>query len=304
MKRTLVSLIAWLALPLISSAQETQRPPALSELLEDRSGTLTRTAEFWLGKRGGDALFYFPTHDVPATPKDWGYRFDEVTFTSIDGTKLHGWFVPTKAKKPLGTVVFSHGNAGSLGYHLGFGLWFVPAGYNVFFYDYRGFGKSAGKPERLKMNDDVQAAFSYVKTRRDVDAKRLVSFGYSIGGAQSLSSLGDKPVPGVRAVITEGAFSSYQEMANIIAGKFGYNMTSDEGSPRDYVAKIAPLPLLMVHGKDDQVVPISQARSLFAAAKEPKLLWEVPKGTHGDTLYRNQGEYRKKVLAWLARVMK
>lgn len=303
--RAIVAIFAWsMVMASRVMAEDAARPPVLEELLNDRTGMLTHTAESILGKRGGDALFYFPTHDVPATPAQWGYRFDDVTFPSVDGTKLHGWFVRAQAKKPKGTVVFSHGNAGSLGHHIGYGIWFVPAGYNVFFYDYRGFGKSAGTPERRRMIDDVQAAFAYVKTRRDVDAKRLVSFGYSLGGAQSLTALGEKPVPGVRAVITEGAFYSYREMANIMAGKFGHNMTTDDFSPRDSIAKISPLPVLLVHGKDDAVVPVTQARSLFAAAKEPKQLWEVPKGGHGDTLFRNHGEYRQKVLEWLGRVMK
>lgn len=293
-----------LAFSFAGAAEEMSALTTLQRILEDKNGALSKTAQSFLGKDGGNSLFYFPTHDAPGTPKSWGYRYEDVTFRSADGTRLHGWFVPAGIRKPKGTVVFSHGNAGSLGHHLGFALWFVPEGYNVFFYDYRGFGQSQGDPDRAKMHEDVRAAFDYVKTRKDVNPQRLVSFGHSLGGAQSLATLGTKSIPGVKAVITEGAFASYRDMAGVVAGNVGRNITTDEWSPRDLVAKISPLPLLIVHGVNDAVVPLSQAKILYAAANKPKLLWEVPDATHGDALYRNNGEYRKKVVTWLASVMK
>ena len=86
----------------------------------------------------------------------------------------------------------------------------------------------------------------------------------------------------------------------VIAGKVGGNLVTDEGAPKDSVMKIAPVPLLIVHGTNDEVVPVAQGRQLFAAAAGPKTLFEVKGGHHGDSLTRNDGAYRKKVLAWLA----
>lgn len=268
----------------------------------DHNQALTRLAEALLGRNGGNQLFYFPTHDVPATPKDWGFQFEEVRFRSKDGTALHGWFVPVQGKlkgKAKATVVFSHGNAGSIGHHLGFHLWLVDAGYNVLTYDYRGFGKSAGRVDRRGMLDDVRAAFDYVTIRSDVDPGRLVSMGHSLGGAKSLVALAEAPVRGLRAVVTDAAFASYQAMARQFVGEVGGNLVSDEWAPKDSVAKIAPLPLLIVHGTDDEVVPFAQGRQLFEAAQQPKTMFEVKGGRHGDSLLRNQGAYRLKLLQWL-----
>jgi fermentation-respiration switch protein FrsA (DUF1100 family) len=264
---------------------------------------LARLAEAMLGKHGGNQLFYFPTHDVPATPQDWGFRFEDVRFKSKDGTALHGWFVPAQGKSAataMGTVVFSHGNAGSVGHHLGFNLWLADAGYNVLTYDYRGFGKSGGKVDRRGMVDDVRAAFDYVAERADVDPGRLVSMGHSLGGAKSLVAITERPVKGLRAVITDAAFASYQAMARRIGGDVGARLVSDEWAPKDSVAKLAPLPLLIVHGTNDEVVPFSQGKELFEAARQPKTMFVVKGGHHGDSLVRNDGAYRKKLLEWLA----
>ena len=265
---------------------------------------LSRLAEALLGKHGGNQLFYFPTHDVPATPKDWGLKYEDVNFQSKDGTHLHGWFLPAQHKPAKATVVFSHGNTGSIGHHLGFVMWFAEAGYNVLTYDYRGFGQSGGTVDRRGMLDDVRAAFDYVSKRPDVNAGRLVSYGHSLGGAKSLAALGEAPVKGLRAVITDAAFSSYLAMAQTMAGQLGANLVTDEWAPKDAIRKISPVPLLIVHGTKDELVPVAQGRLLFKTAGEPKTLFEVKDGHHGDSLVCNHGAYRKKLLAWLDATLK
>ncbi len=261
---------------------------------------LSKLAQMLAGKKGGNHLFYLPTHDVPATPAKWGYKFENVAFTSADGTPLHGWFMPAKGRRAKGTIVFSHGNAGSVGHHLGFTMWLIEGGYNVMMYDYRGFGKSGGEVDRRGMINDVKAAFSYIGTRKDIDATKIVSFGHSLGGAKSITALGESPpVPGLRAIVIDGTFSSYQAMARVVAGQLGADLVTDELSPIGFVAKLPQVPFLVVHGKRDEVVPFSQGQSLFETAHEPKTLFAVDDGTHGGSLFQNGGAYRTKLLAWL-----
>jgi len=272
--------------------------------INDPNGDLSRLATMMLGKNGGNQLFYFPTRDEPANPGKWGFVFEEISFPSADGTELHGWFIPPASGKPKGTVVFSHGNAGAIGHHLSFVLWLVEANYNVLMYDYRGFGKSAGKVDRRGMLDDVKAAFAYVGARTDVDAERLVSLGHSLGGAKSITALAEGPIRGLRAIIIDGAFASYQSMARIMVGQLGANLVTDEWAPKDFIDKLAPVPLLVVHGSNDEVVPFSEGKQLFDTAQEPKTLFEVKEGRHGDALSRDRGAYRLKMIAWLDEVMK
>ena len=268
--------------------------------IDDPNGETGRIARSLLGEGGGNQLFYLPTRDEPATPASWGCKFENISFKSADGTPLHGWFIPAKGKAPLGTVVFSHGNAGSIGHHLGFVIWLVEAGYDVMMYDYRGFGKSGGTVDRRGMVDDVKAAFSHIGKRPGVNPRRLVSYGHSLGGAKSVTALGETPVRGLRAVVIDGAFASYKAMARIIGGQLGESLVTDELAPRDYVKKLSPVPLLVVHGARDEVVPVAQGRQLFQSAAQPKTLFEVETGRHGDALSANNGQFRKRMLAWLA----
>lgn len=284
-------------------------PPALTPenlraALDDPHGDLAQAAKGILGQNGGNQLFYLPTHDEPSTPANWGFAFENVTFKSADGTPLHGWFIPARSDKSKATVVFSHGNAGSIGHHLGFVTWLAEAGYHVLMFDYRGFGKSGGAPDRRGMINDVKAAFAYAASRRDVDSRRLVSYGHSLGGAKSVTALGETPVKGLRAIVIDGAFASYQTMARVIGGQLGASLVTDELAPKDFVGKLSPVPLLVVHGTRDEVVPVSQGRQLFEAARQPKTLFEVKTGRHGDALSRDHGAFRKRMLVWLDDAMK
>lgn len=278
----------------------------IRSLLNDPNGDFTRLAQQAIGKQGGNRLFYFPTRDEPSTPAAWGLKYEAVDFKSGDNTALHGWFIPAKNKTPAtakGTIVFSHGNAGSMSYHLGFCTWMAEAGYNVLLYDYRGFGKSAGSVGRRGMIDDVKAAFAYAASRPDIDANRLVSFGHSLGGAQSVTALGELHVKGLRAIIIDGAFASYRAMARVIGGQLGESLVTDELAPKDYVKKLPHVPFLVVHGEHDEVVPVSQGLQLYQAAAKPKTLFEVKAGKHGTSLSDNDGAYRKKLIAWLDGVL-
>ena len=294
----------------LASAQDAAPPPVTADdlraLLNDPNGDVSKIAREMAGTKGGNQLFYFPTRDEPTTPAAWGLKFETVDFQSADGTALHGWFIPAKnkpAKSAKATVVFSHGNAGSIGHHLGFCAWLAEASYNVIIYDYRGFGKSGGSPERRGMIDDVKAAFAYARKRPDIDTSRLVSYGHSLGGAQSVTALAETPVKGLRAIVIDGAFASYQAMARLIGGQLGASLVTDELAPKDFVKKLTPVPLLVVHGSRDEVVPVSQGRQLFEAAGEPKTLFEVKSGRHGTALSDDGGAYRRKMIAWLDAVL-
>lgn len=300
-------IFAWLLSALFLNAQTaTERKPItlddIQRMLKDENSELSKLKRDIIGQGDTNRFFYFPTHDQPATPARWGYFYEDVNFNSADGTKLHGWFLKAKTQKPKGTVVFSHGNAGSLGHHLGFVMWLAEAGYQVFMYDYRGFGKSGGVLNRDGMIQDVKAAFLYVSGRKDVQKDKIISYGHSLGGAKSVAALAELKPQGLKAIVIDGAFSSYQSMAKLVAGDLGAELISDEFSPKDCISKISGTPLLVVHGQKDQVVPFSQGKQLYDLANEPKTLFEVEGGTHGDSLSRDQGAYRKKMLSWLESV--
>lgn len=297
-------LLSCLFVALVPASAEQSVDDPLAKFLRDENGAISRAALGFLGQDSGNRLFYLPTRDQPATPAKWNFKYEDIHFKSSDGTDLHGWLMPARGKSPLGTVVFSHGNAGSIGHHLGLVMWLVEAGYNVFMYDYRGFGKSGGSVDRRGMLNDVQAAFSHISSRNDIDSTRIISYGHSLGGAKSITAIAEKPVRGLRAMVIDGTFSSYRSMARKVAGDLGANLITDDYSPIDFIGKVQTTPILVVHGNRDEVVPLEQGKQLYQLANEPKTLFEVEGGTHGDSLARNSGAYRRKMIAWLAESLK
>ena len=124
-----------------------------------------------------------------------------------------------------------------------------------------------------------------------------------MGGAKSVTALAEARPAGLRAVVVDGTFASYQTMARVFAGQLGANVATDAWSPIAHVNDLAPVPLLVVHGTDDEVVPFEQGRLLYERAAQPKSLFRVEDGRHGDSLARRGGEYRAKVLEWLANAL-
>ncbi len=285
-KRLIVSLCLLAPLSLVSCAAETDLPTAVALGL--------------MGKAGGDRLFYYPTKDAPFTPAKYGYKYEDVAFTASDGVKLHGWWMPAKSAKA--TVVYSHGNAGSLPHHFVFVHWLVDAGYNVMMYDYRGYGKSGGKVSKQGIVEDAKAAFRYTAAREDVDG--IISFGHSLGGAKSIAALAEAAPTKLKAVLVDSSFASYKDMAERVAGPRARKVVTDTFEPYVYIKKLPEgTPILVVHGSDDSTIPFSQAEKLVAAANPPKRLMRVEGGDHVNCFFVEDGEYRAKLLRWMLQAL-
>ena len=168
--------------------------------------------------------FYYPDHTDYGTPAQQGLRYEDVRFASKDGTPLHGWFVPAQcpAESSLhpaacparATVIHFHGNAQNLSAHWAAVRHLPAEGYNVFLFDYRGYGQSGGTPSQQGLFDDGNAALDYVRTRSDVDKEKLLVFGQSLGGTNAIAVVGAGNKAGVRAVAIESTFASYSKIGN------------------------------------------------------------------------------------------
>jgi len=264
---------------------------------------LGKVSDFLFGKNAGDKLFYLPTDIQTKNPDQYGYRYDNVNFAAQDGTKLHGWFIHPTTAPTKGTVIFSHGNTGSIGTHFGFCSWFAQAGYQVFTYDYRGFGLSQGKLDRAGLVSDAIAAFDYVQTRKDILPDKIISFAHSLGGAKSIAALAKKKPLGLKAIIANATFASYRDLAEHHLGTIGKEIVSDRLSPIQHIAELEGTPILIIHGTADTTIPLNHGKNLFEAAKQPKTFWAVTGGTHNTNLYQNGQEYRQKILQWLNTIL-
>ena len=133
---------------------------------------------------GCNGLFYYPSARQYSKPADLRVPVEEVEFKSADGTALYGWLLrPPGEKEALGTVVHFHGNAQNMTSHVHFVDWLAERGYNVFVFDYRGYGRSGGRAKRSGIIADSRAALDYMRGRKDIDSSRLLVLGQSLGGA-------------------------------------------------------------------------------------------------------------------------
>ena len=250
-------------------------------------------------------MFYHPDREVYDTPARHGLPYEEVTFPSRDDTRLTGWFVPAIGT-PKGTVIHFHGNAQNMTAHFAYVAWLPAEGFNLFVFDYRGYGKSAGKPDRQGVYEDSLAALNYVERRPDIAHDRLIVLGQSLGGANAIVALGSSPRRGVRAVAIDSAFSSYlgivrdklREMPLLswFRWPLSYLLIGDRLSPEAYIGRIAPTPLLLIHGTADGVIPYGQGKRLFERAGEPKQFWTIDGGNHTEAFAEPGSPYRRRLV--------
>jgi uncharacterized protein len=231
----------------------------------------------------GERLFiYFPTRELSATPADAGLEFVDVTFEAEDGENLHGWWVPGRSDGV--TLLWFHGNAGNLGDRVGLlELLHDELGIGIFAIDYRGYGRSEGKPSEDGLYADAQAALEAAQNHAGASSEEMVVFGQSLGAAVAVELASSHPV---RGVVLEAAFTSIRDMARhhySFLPVWPLLRTSFDSESR--IARI-DTPLLMIHGRNDDIVPLDLGRKLFGAAEEPKELIEVEGAGHNDVYLR------------------
>ena len=234
-------------------------------------------------------IIFLPMQRLVRTPADIGLEYHDVEFHSIDGTLLHGWWLPAKGAAH-GTILFLHGNAENISTHLASVYWLPEQGYNVFLLDYRGYGKSQGSSQIDGVHTDVEGAITTALELPENEGRPIIVYGQSLGGAIATYAVAHSAHRDrIKALIVESGFSSYRQIAREKFGSFWltwplqYPLSwtiTDRYSPIEAVPAIAPIPLLLVYGKEDPIVPFHHGQQLFAAAHEPKELWLLPDGRH------------------------
>lgn len=233
------------------------------------------------------SVFFQPDHVDRGTPAAEGMEFQECSFASEDGTMLHGWFIPattvTDPRQALGTVVHFHGNAQNITAHWHQVAWLPEHGFNVFVFDYRGYGTSSGQPSAGGLAQDSSAALQYVRTLPQVDAARMVVFGQSLGGANAIVAVARSAAGSVKAVAIESTFASYSAMAR---QKFApsASLMDDAEAPDRVVASLSPTPILFMHGRNDTLIAPEHSQTLYALAGQPKQLVLVPGVGHMEVM--------------------
>jgi fermentation-respiration switch protein FrsA (DUF1100 family) len=238
-----------------------------------------------------DATFAEPNF----TPERLGLDYEEASFAAADGTLLSGWYLP--AADPWLALLYSHGNAGDIRDWVHAAPPFLDAGISILIWDYRGFGRSAGKPSEAGLFQDGAAAWGWLRERAAVDTLPSAMLGKSLGSAVAINSAataaaGNEPV----ALVLDSAFTSMREIVTLLAPSVPWNDMVQ--TPSEKTASLEALiprlfesldrapqvrcPALVLHGGQDMLVPLEQGRQLFNALGGPKEMRVIPSAGHND----------------------
>jgi hypothetical protein len=245
-------------------------------------------------------LLYFPNmpnRQIQATPEVIGLDYEQLTLATADDEQLDAWFIP--ADPARGTLLFFHGNAGNLSHRLDSIRLFNELGLSVLIFDYRGYGQSTGKPTEKGTYRDADAAWQYLVEQRGIPPEEIILFGRSLGASIAADLATRQTAAGV---ILESAFTSVPDIAAQLypwlpvrwLSRYRYNT-------RKNLADIHS-PVLVVHSRNDEIIPYSNGERLYEAANEPKLFLEL-RGGHNDGFMVSGDSYIKGLEVFINEVL-
>ena len=241
---------------------------------------------------------YFPS---PWEPRDWKalsqLPLEEVWITASDGTRIFGWYVEAPQRRAV--FLWYHGNAGNLSHRLDNIAELHRRGISLFIIDYRGYGQSEGRPSEEGFYADGLAAYEYLSRARAIAPEQLIIFGRSLGAAVAGEVARQRPAAGL---ILETPFPSVEAIARTLyAGLPAHRLLQ---ARFDLVKRLPDvrMPVLVLHGDRDTIIPFAFGQAVYAAANEPKRFYRIPGADHNDTYIVGGEPYFQELLAFVERV--
>jgi hypothetical protein len=223
-----------------------------------------------------DGMIYVPEKTITHNPNNIGLAYEEVSVRTKDGLSISGWYIPAKNEKAV--ILFCHGNAGNISSRLDSISIFNNLSLSVLIFDYRGYGKSGGRPSEAGTYLDAEAAWDYLVNVKKIPPGRIIVYGRSLGGAVAAEiALRRSPA----ALIVESGFTSVPDLGQKIypwlpvrlISKFHYATIDKIGTIK--------CPKLIIHSRKDDIVPFEHGRALYEKASPPKEFLEI-RGGHND----------------------
>ncbi|TVR51185.1 MAG: alpha/beta hydrolase [Spirochaetaceae bacterium] len=221
-------------------------------------------------------------------PEEFGLSVTDHYFETDDGLTLHAWHAEADRlgadlrgeSGPRRTLLWFHGNAGNITHRADNMRLLVAEGIDVFIFDYRGFGRSEGRPSEKGLYTDARAAYAYLTETLAVPRDEIVFFGRSLGAAVAVELALDQAPAGL---ILESPFTSAPAMARVMFG--GLPLGFLISSRFDTLERIGRVntPVLIAHGDRDEIVPYAMGRRIYDAANDPKSFYRITGAGHNDT---------------------
>ncbi len=242
-----------------------------------------------------NALAFHPERRITMTPERFGLDHEDLWLTAADGARINAWFV--RAENPIAHVLYAHGNGGNIGDRSPVLALLAAAGLDVLTFDYRGYGRSPGRPREQGLYLDARAARQALLDGTGVDPKRVVYLGKSLGGAVVTELATEFPPT---AMILMSTFTGMREEAHAVYPFIPKPLVPD-AFPSLRRIRTLRVPTFVMHGDADELVPVRMARTMYEAAPEPKRLLIYPGAGH-NTLISIPG-WSGTVSAWVREVL-
>lgn len=255
-----------------------------------------------------------PRYTLHVAPSEYQAVYETISFVSEDGVPLKGWLVkPSHPRAKSPAIIICHGVGANKSDFTELAASLVRRGYVVLLFDFRAHGESSGSRTSLGYHEqkDVLAALSILKAREEIDLRHIGIYGFSMGGSTAILTAAQSGA--FSAVVADSAFTSLKDQARTAVTSFyhlpsfpflhlaiiGYELyfqtRVENVAPINVIAKISPVPVLIIAGEEDRLIPAENGQKLFAAAGEPKELWIIPGADHGGTLVAAGSMYGAKV---------
>lgn len=234
-------------------------------------------------------LVFYPQKIPSGTPLPSlpGFPFEECWIQTSDHVRLNGWFIAQTGNPDWAHtyLLYLHGNGGSL-----FGredrlALLAEQHLRILAIDYRGYGKSEGKPDEEGVYRDASAAYEWLIRQQGVDPRSLILFGESLGSAVAIELALSHPCAGI---ILEAPFTSFVDMGKIaipFLPRFIYRFLKNDWNSIGRIGRI-DVPKFIMHGDRDRVIPFAQGQRLFESAREPKSFYRIPGADHLESFDR------------------
>lgn len=249
---------------------------------------------------------YFPE---PWEERNWSGIFDlpleEVWFRSEDDVELFGWYVQSPVRRPNGSdtqavFLWCHGNAGNISHRLENLSELYRRGISTFLFDYRGYGRSHGQPSEEGLYRDALAAWEVLTKLKKILPARVIAFGRSLGAAVAAEVTRRKQVAGL---ILESPFPSIETMARRMFGGLPAHWVLKARFDLAKRLKQVQVPVLVLHGDRDTVIPFELGEAVYQAANEPKTFYRIEGADHNDTTLVGGEPYFQELLRFVQLVI-
>ena len=253
-------------------------------------------------------MMFFPDAQIRSTPADVGLSYEEV-WLPVAGGQVHGWWIPNKdnsenivLERPV--VLYLHGNGSNLGDLVHRAQQFNQLGCDVMAIDYRGYGRSSGPfPSEQRVYADADAAWRYLTEQQQISARKIVIYGQSIGGAVAIDLAAEQPE--AAGLIVEGSFTAMRDMVKHQKSLPFIPVNLLLTQRFDSLSKVRSLemPLLLIHGTADEVVPVGMSQVLYDAAPKEKTRILIEGGGHSGLPDVDRDRYTDSVRRFISQVV-